>query len=81
MTGKYSLGKLYVKFWTYLPVKLVGMVYISITMYLCQEWYMWCFLCQKVYILTLPLYKKIYSILEVVTLGCFHISSMMNSKL
>ena len=36
MTGKYSISNSNVEFWTDLTVKLVDMVSIGITMYLCQ---------------------------------------------
>ena len=35
MTGKYSLGNAQVEFWTDLTIKLVDIVCVSITMYLC----------------------------------------------
>ena len=57
MTGKYSLGNTHVEFWSDLTVKFVDMVCISKTMYLCQEFCMWCNLSQKLYIFTLPLHK------------------------
>ena len=59
MTGKYVLGNALAEFWIDLTVKLVDMVYISITMYLWQERCMWYNLFQKVYIFALPLHKYI----------------------
>ena len=59
MTSKDLLGNSDVEFWTDWTVKLVDMVCISITIYLCQERCMWCNMFQKVYILILPLHKCI----------------------
>ena len=76
MTGKYLLGNSDVELWTDWTVKLVDMVCISITIYLCQERCMWCNLFRKVY--PYSSFTQMYSILRAVTLDYIYLFSMLN---